>query len=102
VDDLSLVSASLLQDCCDAFSFCLDVQKHYYPARYALARLFLACHRVPEALELLAFCFRGRGGVSINVWEEEGCKLGKVNKSGDKINMPDSEPAVAEPDSESP
>ena len=87
VDDLSLVSASLLQDCCDAFSFCLDVQKHYYPARYALARLFLACHRVPEALELLAFCFRGRGGVSINVWEEEGCKLGKVNKSGDKINM---------------
>jgi hypothetical protein len=87
VDDLSLVSASLLQDCCDAFSFCLDVQKHYYPARYALARLFLACHRVPEALELLAYCFRGRGGVSINVWEEEGCKLGKVNKSGDKVNM---------------
>ncbi len=87
VDDLSLVSASLLQDCCDAFSFCLDVQKHYYPARYVLARLFLACHRVPEALELLAFCFRGRGGVAINVWEEEGCKLGKVNKSGDKVNM---------------
>ena len=87
VDDLSLVSASILQDCCDALSFCLDVQKHYYPARYMLARLFLACGRVEEALEVLAFCFRGRWGFAINLWEEEGFKIQKVNKSGDKINV---------------
>ena len=87
VDDLSLVSASILQDCCDALSFCLDVQKHYYPPRYMLARLFLACGRVEDALEVLAFCFRGRWGFAINLWEEEGFKIQKVNKSGDKINV---------------
>ena len=85
--------AAIHADCCAAMHYCLEIHKHFYPARYCLGRLLVAAGDVIGAQQVLSFCFKGRGGFGLNLWEEEAFRLPKSFRGvSDKVSEGDWKP----------
>ena len=85
--------AAIHADCCAAMHYCLEIHKHFYPARYCLGRLLVAAGEVNGAQQVLSFCFKGRGGFGLNLWEEEAFRLPKSFRGvSDKVSEGDWKP----------